>query len=394
VNWRSEIPSLKINWVAGIHVLESGDSTRAYVVLCKRFRSRITKVETNVFETSADAIRYVQKKDVRNVCLTVTGKGIISRQFSSASQDEEEAFHEISGTTESSDFWKHAQQISGGFYLSIARSQRIQPTIDAFKAAGLETVYVAIGFHQPILFQDNLEFYVTDDFTILATGKTEIHLTPVSGDSLIEFLGLTIDNRCAIALAGVIDYMVSGQNSGAHFQEFNIIRTKRIQTQKVNKFAALAVSAVLVVLLVDSIIFNIIWQEYQENQIALEEHQTELSIIQTLKSDVQSKQELFDAFGSRQSALAVLSDRIATSIPPGITLSVMDIHPMEGKVRKGEAPEFNREIILIEGTCVNKVVFNQWANTLDNIEIISNLTILHFSENQTIATFSISLELL
>lgn len=391
MNWRLEIPSIKVNWLAGLHIHENGDETRAYLVLCKKSRSMIIKAECRLYTTLIEAIAYIHKKDVRRVCLSVTGKGIISRVFPINPENIQEAFHEISGSVDSTDFWQHQRQVKQSYVLSIARSQRISPILQTLKSNGLEAVHVSLDFFQAWLFDEKTVTIQTPDYEIHENGRSNVHLQPIEQPSVHDFMGLSLDGRCLVALAGVIDYLVSGTASGAYFNAFSSERKKKTETQRANKLAAIAVSLILVILLVDSIIFKLIWIDYQENQLALEEHQAELSIIESLKSDIKSKQDLFDAFGTRKSGLASLSDQIAATIPPGVTLSVLDIHPIEGRVRKGEAPNFNREQVMIEGICVNKLVFNQWADDLAQIEGLTNITILHFSENQANASFSISI---
>lgn len=365
-------------------------------VLCRKRNKRITQVHSFTFNSLEEALRFIRKRDVRKIVLTLSGKGVLTRSFKGEAPSPASVLNDMTGTPNVEDFFTQQRQIDAHTFISLIRASQCQSIIEEVeKTNGLEVISIQLDTYGLLFFRDALH---TDE-AIFTCSEFSLELAPpftkfqqgskVKNDSIL-FDTFEIHRSALVALTSILNHVLQ-PSSNAYWAPFDNAITTKQQTRKLNKVTAAAILSILVVLIIDSVVFSRLMDDFNRTQERLEEHQMELSMIQSLQSSVSEKENMIEMFGSRKSDLSGIADRIAASIPEGISLHIMDVYPVSGKIKNGMPLSIDRGTIGIEGRCNGKSRFNQWIASLERSDDINSITILRYSEHSNEGEFSLKI---
>ena len=101
--------------------------------------------------------------------------------------------------------------------------------------------------------------------------------------------------------------------------------------------------------------------------------------LDKLNKEFRVKNELVNKSGLlQQTMFSYYADRIASSVPSEITLTKMELFPLQDKIRSGEEIRFNRKIIRIQGKTKYSIRLNNWLNELKKESWIKNVKVNDF----------------
>ncbi len=118
--------------------------------------------------------------------------------------------------------------------------------------------------------------------------------------------------------------------------------------------------------------YNAISSEYRLNETVLQK----LKIAET---ELKQTEDLIIKGGLvGSSSFAFFSDRIASCLPNGITLTRMEILPLKGKMISGKEIQFFNQTIIIEGETYEVLLIDRWINTIKKEDWVKDVRLDSF----------------
>jgi Tfp pilus assembly protein PilN len=366
--------------VAGIRVRILPDNTWAIALnILEEKRGVITKVES--IENASDFEEVFSLLSVEvPVFLVVDGKGVLHKKLSSEQEGTiGELLRMVIPNANANDFFCQRYFIGDCHYVSVLRSDSLEKILDFFNDKGFYVVKLVLGPYAlngifSIWDQKELQYSIDnylisvvdnyiDEFSY-GSKKGTLESTFKVGEELIN-------DREALAYAvGLSGFLgeIPGVSSELPRLEHD---KKEWEARKIfHKMLKGVLGVVLSVLLINTIVYLNLNGENQKLTARLSGKSNLLKKLEILKADVKRKKEFLANIGWQgQKPLAVLADQLASTLPSGIFLDELDIHPLSEMVlKKDKQYVFQNEKIVVKGKCKNSILLNNW---LANIEKLS-----------------------
>jgi len=145
-------------------------------------------------------------------------------------------------------------------------------------------------------------------------------------------------------------------------------------------------------LMINFFFFNSYNSKLNQLTFSFNQNKELLKKLETLKSEYLIKEQYFVNSGFLDaSRLSYYADRIAYSMPKNITLSEMEINPLNTKIKEEKTIGFSMNTIHITGSVSQSIILNNWLKKLKKLEWIENVDIIEY--NQEIASIPAIFEL-
>lgn len=337
------------------------------------------------------------------IVLCLDGKGIIHKSAPvSLDLDKTEAVHKIFPNANASDFMITIDKITdSNSMLSLARNEVISEVVSKLPDGLFVIEYIlgpmAINQILPLLLHNN-SVLKCDTYSLKISNNkiAEIEKVDLGNNKIIFNIGgENIPDNVIIAFSAAFRYFTGNEESVCYKADecsSNDFFYKRIFTYS----GWIALFVIFFILLANFIVFDNYRQRQSELSSRLSVNQDLLKQIDTLKNELSVKQIFIEKNGllsfSKQSFYA---DRIASSIPDNVNLSLMKQCPLKTKLIDQIQPDIQNDVILIEGESKNSVRLNEWINKLSLENWIEQVDVTNYSQENSNSRgkFSIKIKL-
>lgn len=284
-----------------------------------------------------------------------------------------------------------------GMYFSIIRNDVFKNIIDFFKAASLNIIGLSMGPFDVALLASFFEAGKE-----IKAGKWKITLN----NNCINFLvaedlepklsynigGETITSEILPLYAAIVAFF-----SGERESNDLIVKSRDefIYNCFIKYFIISSLSALLVFLSLNYFIWDTLKDRNAELTYEVASNNHFLSQLIEKEKDIKMKENLVVQYIGTNSKThySWYADKLGSTLPSGIHLTLIDIQPIIKKQKPGIAIEYSDRIIEVEGDAGNMSEISEWVNAIDRgkwakqVELISFVT----ENNRTTGHFKLQI---
>jgi hypothetical protein len=271
-----------------------------------------------------------------------------------------------------------------GAYFSIIRTDLLKSILDFCRSASLNIIGISMGpFNVALLTQ----FF--ENCSEIMSGKWKLNLNKGSIESLNAE---GIENETVYDIGG--DKVTSGLLplyatvvsffSGERGDNYLITGTREefVYGRLVKYLSIGSLSVILILLLLNYFIWDSLRNRDSELAFEVTRNEQLLSQLSNKEKELKEKENLVIKYigTNAKSHYAWYADRLGSSVPIGIRLSLMDIQPLNKKQKPGIAMEYKNKEIEVEGDAKNMSDISEWVKAIGNekwakkVELISFFT--------------------
>ncbi|OFX36399.1 MAG: hypothetical protein A2X08_14935 [Bacteroidetes bacterium GWA2_32_17] len=399
-----KIELIKGNSVAGVSVNIQTDGSNIFSVVIlqkKKNKVEITKRHSGI--TTIEELMKILPSSLP-VQLVIDGKGVIIRKVMvEKDSSDENLLNQVLPNSNSSEFYFEKYKTEGDFvFISLIRIQQLNEICNIFNDAGKIIVNVSLG---PLIINHLLSFVETKENII----EIPLQQLQIKNNLIVEI------NRTSNLTAGSIIRVGNENLEGTILLSFtagfcyllNLFdETKlpdNIQKQADeywNKRIFVmggwtALVFIFTLLLISFLLFDNFRKQSDKLSYKVSLNTDLIKRLDTLKSELKLKKDFFKDYNlSESSRQSYFADQIALTLPETITLTVMDINPLKKKLKENQAPEFNRNTILISGITPNSNILNDWIKKLQQQKWVKQINIMNYSQENAVVKGEFKIEMI
>lgn len=298
--------------------------------------------------------------------LSVDGKGVLTKTFRGS---EDVMLEEVLPGANEEDFYYNSLNATGSVWVSLARKPVLDQLIAEVQAAGLSLAGLQLG---PLSVASLLPLLQDDPILQLPHWQVqhqEGQLTKLVQHSVQEeaFYRLGDESLSAAYIqpyANALSALValdaySSSNLADVWEQW---LHKRLYT----RLGVGLLSFFFGLLLLNFAFFSYLSSQQQTLNSQLQQHQHLLGQLQILQKQEEARRQLLQAVPlQHRSLFAYHADLLGASIPAGVQLEELILHPAEGRKNKQEALRFQHGFIEVRGYCNNPQLLNSWLEKLE-----------------------------
>ena len=374
----------KFSRIAGVELLNSSEGVVYRLVVLERKKDLLSIVERSIHcKTIQELTKQIDKETP--IVLSVDGKGVLHKAISAASTNRIQQLGQVLPNASLDDFHLQIVSSTDGPIASIIRLDQLRSFLDQFEANELSVVELILGpFHlQHIAETIQVSEYngVSGKLT-LQSGKI-VSWSASNKETTPDFsLGDDrVDGLLLIAVANALKGIVLPKTSSEMQPQFiQSSRSEYLYRQLFRKMGMGLLPGFLGLLLINFLAFQHFFTSNSELESQLFVQRSQLIKLDTLKSQHQRQQKLFNQYSlTKSSRISFYADRLASSMPTDIQLDNLTLFPSKKRKQQSGKPSylFEQDRILISGFSKSCLVVNSWVQGLEGVDWVQEAKIVH-----------------
>lgn len=336
--------------------------------------------------------------------LSVSGKGILHKKVQQQGNNREKLFDYVFPNARITDYVVQYQTCSdNSFYVSVVRKDQIERLVKQFTDLGYDTLSLSLGPFAVIPLLKVIQF-PNGQFN---AGRHQLEIN--NADVLaygynqqeevlnLDIAGQQISSTLLVAYGMAFQFLVKGiEKVEAVFDVFQQLQTD-YREKKV--FKVLSIGGLVFffgLLVINTVAYSLLAEK--NNRLSAEYGSMQHLTVSTKKDAEEfSRKETFlsQAGWLNPAAISYYSDRIASSVPDEIQLTVLSVYPFDEQAsRKNKKEVFETNMILVRGVSKRPTDMNRWVKELNNYSWIDQIKVQDYSFDHKTGTGNFSLHLL
>jgi hypothetical protein len=377
-----------------------------FIVVKNKNKEQIEIAEEHIGLTSDEMLKKISKSKFP-LCLVINGKGIISKKIHVAHDDanNESIIQQVLPNAKHGDFYlRKYSATDNNAFVSLIRKSLLEGVLDLLSKNKISVVEVfwgpftvnsvipLMGITNGEILTEHYKFTIENSFITefiptednqISQGKLSIGDEKLEVQSLISFG--TLINHFYINKAentSEIAVVINAENNFVYSKLF----AKTLQYSLI---------LVFIVLLVNFFLFDYYNRKQQDLFSQVTKFNDLLTNQDTLKKTLESKRDLLEKSGLLESSkISFYSDRIASVVNEGITLTKLEVNPLKdivGQDKDETGYEFTNETIELTGTASNSTYLNEWIKDMKVFNWVKDITIKNYNRDNSLkpASFTI-----
>ncbi|NDI98157.1 general secretion pathway protein [Flavobacterium sp. LaA7.5] len=373
----------------GIECFSINNEDRYAFLQVTRKKGSLEIAHKEIFETEEQLIT---EKTKLPVILIINNKYVLQKEVAGTDGNDKKLLHKGFPNIQLDDFYYEIWRMGSTSVIAICRKNYIDEKINTF-SENFRVASVSLGLCSLATVTDFINTpSVTTNTHEIDLQKDEVSLDIYNGQpGVYDVNGLAVDTRWIIAFAGILGSILTiDKTSGSILTIKNILAEKFKQKAFFEKTLRFGMSLILVLLLINFLLFSHYFKKASEIDTVLSANKVEIERINELKKRISDKEEKLENFvNNTSSKSSLVINKITSSVPGSIVLDKLIFHPVEKRIKEGEAIQPQDSIIIISGKVISNQDFTNWISQIENLEEIKNVTITSFGKENNKTEFSL-----
>jgi hypothetical protein len=362
----------RLQQIAGAHLFLSREGgRRVYYVVLRKKNHQLFLVEKG--ELPWEQFLGQHNKNIP-ITLSVDGKGILTKALQAA---DEVALEEVLPGANETEFYYNRLAGAPAHWISLTRKTVAEEIMQEVTQAGLSLFDLQLG---PLsitallpLLRDNANIQLPHWQLQHVDGELRT-LTPQAGTE--EFFYSLGDEKFSGAYLHPYANAFSGMLKLDVYADTNIKQIQLLWLQK-RLYKKLGVGLLVFffsLLLCNFSLFTYLSASQQELDGRLQQHRHLLTQLEQMEKQEEDRNRLLATMPLRKQPLfAYYADLLGASVPPGVQLDQLLLHPEEPRKNKREALRFMHGFVEVHGHCTNPLVLNKWLEQLEKAPWVAGI---------------------
>lgn len=373
-----------------------GEQTTVAGIIASLKDENIQVVNSFLVDSISKTTEFIAKNSP--VSLVITSSNVLTKQVPSANAQEAlaTAFPNLNLT----EFYYEVFPAQESFFVSVCRKDYLDKLFIDYEKAGLYITNFSIGNR---LLQSLTEYIpTTKAYTLssLVTLSKEhiISIEKKEADIFEEysFEDQIINSNHLLGFASIVDSIANTatvESNTFPSTESLLTKFKEIRFFKLMLYGG--ITLLLGSLLINFFIFSSRYKQFQQLNEDKELYQTQGKQLEKRIEIIKRKEVIVKSIQKTGfSKSSFYTDQIIQRIPEYISLNALTFQPLVKNIRKGKPIQYSEEYMSIKGSANNKLALNNWINSIQLLDFVNNVTIMHYgNEKGNLADFEIAINL-
>lgn len=322
------------------------------------------------------------------VILNVHGKGILHKFIHDPIANGNQLLQQIFPNARLSQFYIQTMPTTAGVLASVIRRDSLDTLLNRLQAADIWITGLSLG---PFTVRYLLPFLKQPSSVILPTHQLHFDASGLlykmdanSGGIKSYQLGdehWPNKSLCAYASAfcGIMQISPGLEVNTISFQLEEFYYKQLFEVGK-----KLVLGLLLGILVINTFAYYFYKNKNNDQQSQLVQTKAILIELDSLKTQVNRQQDLFQRSGiNQQSQASYYADRIGASLPKGVQLTELYLFPMDGNERnydENALRRYHQNEIRVKGVCSNSLTYNQWIKQLGVLTWVKEARHLNYKD--------------
>ncbi len=364
-------------------------------ILLKKEELDITrKFKADSFQELAGHIKNVQK-----IKLVITDDNVLTKEVSNTGKDIE-ILSEAYPNLNLDDFYYQILNTSRKSFVTVCRKRYVDAIIQNYRQEKIIITEISLGNLKmaalvPYIQKEDIlshtstiQFQDKEVFSILARINHDVQDYTIEGFAISSIYTLPL----AIVLNSFSDQTrVFGNIDGKNQQ----LQNEYKESLFFKKALQYGVGFLLMTLLINFFVFNAQYQKWQNLQEEIQVYTTQNESIKKQQSIVNTKEAIVHSIlttGFSKSSFYI--DQIIRPQPTTVLLNSFTYQPETKTIRSDKPIWIKNNVISITGNSVDKAGFTIWLNTIEDLDFVDTVTIIHYGmDKKNTSSFEITINL-
>lgn len=372
---------IKLNNLHVIGVIKKDNDDSYHVLTVKKKGSKIDIVNMVSFDSFE---KIAQKIDLKiPVLLAIDGKGILNKEINFSNENDVTWYKNIDFDS----IYYTSLMGTNSNFISFCRKNIVQEITENFLKKGFQVADIYIGsFLSGLLHSAINKDAITSNDIILQfeNGKLSGFTKQPEPVKTTEYtIGKeTISSNFLPLYGSIIHFFIQPKEVSKTKNE--TLNTEEIIYKKAfNVFGITMLAGFLVSLLTSYFLIQYYGSKNAELNLQSVYSNQSYQLILDLEKQKENKQKLLQETGFLSSKfLSFYSYEIIKQIPSDISLTSLNIIPVNQEIKATKKISFDAKTILIKGETFNESSFNSWMEKLKKMEWLKNFEIISFKKDK------------
>ena len=379
-----------LSFFANIHKINSlliftdaDDSMSFYYATVRKNKDDYIIINESTFGNIDECIEAIDYK--APLIVTIEGKGVLHKNVTRETQDA--IIQQFSSINNGDDFYiQHYVITEEKSIVSISRKEFVDQLLDKFYAKRRYPISLFLGPFSLNVLSDYLDTNINIGSEIIKFFEGKVYdITPCHKFIPSGYIKISDDN---ISVASIIPY----SSAICFFTKYKIVNfISEIATLRnkdyiyenifhIGKYILLIFS--FIVLSINFFCYSIYDRELKNINAEMSSAVDSLTMINKLKKEINEKKTVMGTNNYLASTnFSMYSDRIASCMPEQISLDIMNMFPVNGKIQTNSDIKFSTNKIVIQGETDGLNYVDIWIKSLYNEKWIKNVHVDSYKYN-------------
>ncbi len=377
---------IKIKKLYLIGILKNEEGEFLSVLKVRKTKQQLAVIESQSFQDMQALLASLDKK--LPAILVVDGKGVLTKKILLKNEADTAWFKNLDYDT----IYFTSHKTEEAEFLSFCRKSMALEYVAAVEKAEIQILDFYVGPVISVLMKDLLgsnAFYSNHS------------LLQFSGDTLAEIEksdaqatgqqynigGMQLSNKEIPLYGAAINYFVKEQSVNKSAIE-KITDEEFLYKIAFEKLGIFTLAFFFVMLLSSYCLIQYFIGENAKLNLENSYSYRSYDLIKELEAKRVNKLKILNETGfSSRKFISFYCSELGKSIPLEVSLSVMDVYPLQKEIKKNEKMHFNYRTILLRGKTENKLVFSSWIEKLKNEKWVKSLEIVSITRDKKDVTY-------
>ncbi len=322
------------------------------------------------------------------IFLNIIGKGLIHRFFEDneiKDLSEKDLLNKIFPNANVEDFVLQKKMVYKGVYISLIRKEALNNILDVFVAKKMYVLDVVLGPFaiENILDISNYERYQCKNlsFNIKNTKLHNFEILQAESKESYNVGDLLIDDENLLSFAIALSFYRNSSFSNLPLKQLTFLNSEFLYKKLANYLGWFLLIATFSVLLINYVFY----EHYNKKHSAISmDYSSSIDDFNRLKemSEKLRLQESFVLDNNLQqiSRFSYYADRLALLIPKGVSLTNMNINPLNSELKKNKEVGINKNSVIVSGLVSKNSLLNNWIKEIEKEDWVNDVEIIKFSQ--------------
>ncbi len=383
---------IKFDTLNIIGVYRKVDADVFYFLRTTKSKDKLEVASIKTFSTIEDLKIEVDNKTP--MIILIDGKGVLNKRIDPKNETDLNWIKSLDYAT-----IHHTTFTNENFqFLSFCRKNVVEDVMHSFHLSGYQIVDFYVGSIVSVLINDSLKLgqifsndsileFETDELTNIIKSKTD-------DTKEYELGGILVSNFHLSLYSAALHFYIQ-QKSIAKSHSEKIDKEEIVYKKAFNLIGLVSLIGFFIALLTSYLLIQ--YFNAQNTKLNLENIYSNQSfqLIQDLEKQKENKLQIVNEMGFTSSKfISYYSYELTKELSSEITLTALDVFPLQKDIKSNEKVVFYSKTIIIKGASINETTFNLWLENLRAKQWIDSFEILSLKKDKkNISQFELKIDL-